>query len=1660
MFQRARLFAVLALLLEACLVESSIPWRPFTALRPGQLLAYFPLDSDLQDASPRGDPAENSQSQVNVNVVLTKHGLPDGSRGVSAFFNGESYIEANVNINSNVHGDLTMGAWVFIPEYIDNHASQSDPTAVYDATSFIMTHAPNDTFERSLGINYRGKGWSTFTGASNNGIAGGLIVKTGTWTFVAASYSQAQQSVVLYVDGQIMTAQTTMRMGLSVLRIGSGGNPGSGFYGFMNHVFVYTAALNAGELNFLRTTVAPTLAPVVGTAGYALQFTPSDLYQVVLPLPSNMGNAMALSMYMTVDFATHSRVCLFSLMAASASTHTIYLGYDPTSTTFVLELNTAQSTWTSGNLALPTHGTWVNFALTWSQNTLNFYLDGQLQATTSYTLPLLQANGNICLGACDGKTGFYGLLDEIQLWNVASLPQDLTLKLRGDEPGLAGYWDMNYASLDHPSLQIQSKAFTFSSRLTAKIQIVAYLDTTSGSMFLAPSSCPVGDQVFATMNQPVNVVLNMSFVGVSSVPVVSISQLPQKGTLYLNPPGVFDITLAQTIATVPFAVSGQANIIFMANPNDFGHNYASLQFTANGAQNSQTVVFRVAELPIEPHLIMQDQITQRLTGFRFEDIDADEYTGTVDATLQITSSQPYIQVSIPNTDLAVQSRTTSSSSKTISLLGDSATVTTVANQLDIKTPSAFTVSTTFSIGVKDTGPHNNPAATYDNSFGLQLINTMGQIPSIQSIQPSVAYVQGGHFVVITGQYVYPNMVCQFYNTTTVATVVSNSQVQCPIPPSPLGVAGIVPLSLLFFGQFESRAVQFSYVSPLQITSVFPTIVNAMGGTIVTIDTSYVTDTMFCILGGAAVVPASILTLSSITCRIPPLSLPSSTLAISPNGVDSSPAISPLVVVWPPKSVWLNPSSGPVGGTSRWIEVHGLNFINQSYCVVDNQRTLMQFESPTMVKCLLPPSNDYHMAPVSVALEGTQVELPILTYEFYTDAQLQSIAPLNGPISGGTLINIYGVNFRNAPALLCRFQSNQTSPAIFISSSSIQCTVPMLTAYVATVDISMNGVDFSSDHLIFYTYDPPRISNIYPPLGPLEGGTMLTVFGDHFPKSALLACVFGARQSPAKFISSNVVQCVTPAIALAQNYIFQLSVNGQDTILNPAISFKYYSALTFSSISVSSGSVLGGSTVRISGTFPPSTIVRCSFGSVFVIATSSSPTEINCIAPYQSQPQRSPMSVAMNGAQYFSTPWLFDYYVAPNIANIEPRLVPQNSTSYIFVYGVFPPNSYAVTCQVGSQQVFGRYSNSSVIQCGPITWTTVGDISVELAWNLIDYTTFRKTVHVHLPVVLEQLTPISSIVGLQQQVTLQGYNFLNLTSLTCVWNQTIITPASFISSTQVQCLSPLTYSMGGLPVAVSLNGGIDMCSPLTFTVVASPQVTSIFPSFGPSLTVVYLSLANELVASSVNCQFDSVIVGAQLVNSTSVMCEVPVLPPPHVLSLRIFVWDQLVTTGFNFTVVEPVTVLQLFPTTVGLDDNNTYIDVYAVMTPQTTLNCRFGQSNATIGVVTPLGFRCLAPLQTQEISLDLYISITNQPFESTGFSISYIKQASIVVHPTLGPISGNTKLCFRQQHKHYRDICLGYFDSMFNTVCIGTIQCKFSTGPTKFTFGYVLLSIRG
>lgn len=91
---------------------------------------------------------------------------------------------------------------------------------------------------------------------------------------------------------------------------------------------------------------------------------------------------------------------------------------------------------------------WTHIALTYDGETLLGYINGVLIGQNTNPSGNLVLSGQTTIGASLSEpNNFDGLIDEVRVWNIvrsqAEIQATMKTELKGDEPGLAGYWRCN-----------------------------------------------------------------------------------------------------------------------------------------------------------------------------------------------------------------------------------------------------------------------------------------------------------------------------------------------------------------------------------------------------------------------------------------------------------------------------------------------------------------------------------------------------------------------------------------------------------------------------------------------------------------------------------------------------------------------------------------------------------------------------------------------------------------------------------------------------------------------------------------------------------------------------------------------------------------------------------------------------------------------------------------------------------------------------------------------------------------------------------------------------------------------------------------------------------------------------------------------------------------
>ena len=206
----------------------------------------------------------------------------------------------------------------------------------------------------------------------------------------------------------------------------------------------------------------------------------------------------------------------------------------------------------------------------------------------------------------------------------------------------------------------------------------------------------------------------------------------------------------------------------------------------------------------------------------------------------------------------------------------------------------------------------------------------------------------------------------------------------------------------------------------------------------------------------------------------------------------------------------------------------------------------------------------------VRLQGDNGIIESVVKFRYRDIRIDNVTPRYGPVSGGTLIAIEGVNLNIGSSILvfldnlpCEVNLSQ------VSSSRLTCVTSPASAPMDVKDVIVI-IDAARRTLSKpYRYTPdPSIVDVMPKWSFVSGGRLLTVHGKNLDTvgqpyiAALDDRGVGVARSPCNVISAFQMECPSPAIVSAAKLAgpvvdgqMRLKDNGPDKITNVRVGFQ-------------------------------------------------------------------------------------------------------------------------------------------------------------------------------------------------------------------------------------------------------------------------------------------------------------------------------------------------------------------------------------------------------------------------------------------------------------------------------------------------------------------------
>ena len=127
----------------------------------------------------------------------------------------------------------------------------------------------------------------------------------------------------------------------------------------------------------------------------------------------------------------------------------------------------------------------------------------------------------------------------------------------------------------------------------------------------------------------------------------------------------------------------------------------------------------------------------------------------------------------------------------------------------------------------------------------------------------------------------------------------------------------------------------------------------------------------------------------------------------------------------------------------------------------------------------------------------------------------------------------------------------------------------------SVEVTLNGQQFTGDAVEYTYYSPARVSTSSPTSGPVEGDTSITVYGTRFQDGLGYLCRFGDAVVNATYLSGSLLACTSPA-QTSGVHALEVSVDALN-FTSDRLPFSYYAQPEVTTLAPTGGPTVPGGT---------------------------------------------------------------------------------------------------------------------------------------------------------------------------------------------------------------------------------------------------------------------------------------------------------------------------------------------------------------------------------------------------------------------------------------------------------------------------------------------------
>jgi len=584
------------------------------------------------------------------------------------------------------------------------------------------------------------------------------------------------------------------------------------------------------------------------------------------------------------------------------------------------------------------------------------------------------------------------------------------------------------------------------------------------------------------------------------------------------------------------------------------------------------------------------------------------------------------------------------------------------------------------VGVVDVTVINPGAAqaqgTLEDAF-TYVDDVSGVAPTITNVFPGSGPLSGGTPVRVLGTAFDPAAIVIFDGALLPgAMVASDTEIRFDTPsrtaPGPVSITILNP-----DGLGATRAEGFVYAPPSlpapQITTLVPSSGPEAGGNTLTVTGANFRATGTWTLDGRTLAAATV-TESLVTAQVP-AHLPGRVDLVY-IGPDGQVAVKPQAYeyVAAPVLTSVVPDLGPLAGDTDVTLVgdHFANGMQVLFNGVPGQVLLVQ-AGGTTASARTPPSVVAGDVDVVVRNPDGQEGKLVKGFEYLAAPDVQTVWPVTGPDTGGTLVQIRGNGFHAQSRVF--FGPNESADVYYKDPGLLLAFAPEATVTLVGVRV-LNPDEQEATLADAFTYvdadtldSAPFITTIYPERGPMTGGTRVGIDGTNFDSDG--RAVFVPSPATPDFVRGDRAIVPAPPGEIGPAAVYWVNPDGQ-TVRSP-VDFTYLdpaalgSQPTIGSLAPVTGPTAGNTPVALLGAgFQNNARVR--FGPDDATGVSWTPTALEVKTPARVKGSVAVWVINPDGTQA-QAPATYLYLAPPTILGMSPNRGPASGGTTITLNGV-------------------------------------------------------------------------------------------------------------------------------------------------------------------------------------------------------------------------------------------------------------------------------------------------------------------------------------------------------------------------------------------------------